>query len=299
MIRPRPLSSGDAVAILSPASIINPDYVAGAVATLTAAGYAPVVMAHTLGRQGSYSGTAAERLADLTDALTDTSIRAIICSRGGYGAVHLLEALSALPLADDPKWLAGFSDISALHALMASRGIMSVHSSMTRQLSAGPDTPATKALLSILEGGSPRVEWEAHGSVPNRPGAAHGTLRGGNLAVLDGLAGTPFDDLLADSILFIEDIGEPIYKVERMLFRLRMSGVLGALRGLVVGRFTDYRPDSNYTTMEAMIADMTGGYGYPVAFNAPIGHIGEANMPVIHGAEATLRVAPEGASLIF
>ncbi|MDE6832270.1 MAG: LD-carboxypeptidase, partial [Muribaculaceae bacterium] len=134
MKRPLPLRPGASIAILSPASVINPDYVDGAAATIRRLGYRPLVMPHTLGRSGSYSATAADRLADLTDALTDPSIRAIICSRGGYGAVHLLLSLATLPIESAPKWLVGFSDISALHALMQKHGVQSIHAPMMKHI---------------------------------------------------------------------------------------------------------------------------------------------------------------------
>ena len=299
MKRPLPLRPGDSIAILSPASMINPDYVDGAAATIRRLGYRPLVMPHTLGRSGSYSATAADRLADLTDALTDPSIRAIICSRGGYGSVHLLLSLATLPIESDPKWLVGFSDISALHALMASKGIMSIHSSMARQLAEAPDSPAVRELFSIMSGTGSTLTWEATPLAPNRPGTATGPLRGGNMAVLEGLAATPFDNYPAGSILFIEDVGEPIYKIERMLYRLSLSGVLSRISALIVGRFTDYQPDRNYQAMEAMIADMTARLPIPIAFNAPVGHIGADNRPLLHGAPATLTVTPAGATLTF
>lgn len=297
MIRPRPLSPGDTIAILSPASIINPDLVAAAVNTIRALGYNPVVMPHALGANGSYSGSKEERLSDIRSAFTNPEIKAIFCSRGGYGAVHLLEELSRLDLASSPKWVVGFSDISAIHALMASKGIMSIHSSMAKQLAEGPSTNPTSQLFNILTGSQSFISWTRHDTVPNRPGFATGTLRGGNLAVLDALVGTPFDDLLPDNILFIEDIGEPIYKIERMLYRLQLSGTLRSLRGLVVGRFTDYKPDRNHSSMEEMIARMTSKYTYPVAFNAPIGHIGSENLPLIHGATVSIEVTAENAKL--
>lgn len=299
MIRPRPLVKGDRIAILSPASAVNPDYVAEAARTISQLGFEPVVMPHTLGTDGSYSGSRPERLADLTAALTDPSIRAIVCSRGGYGAVHLLPELDLLPLADDPKWLIGFSDISALHALLGSHGITSVHASMAKQLARGTDTDATRHLLTLLGGEGYTLLWDAPEGVDNRPGTATGVTAGGNLAVIDGLAATRFDPVKPGAILIIEDIAEPIYKIERILWRLKISGMLGRLGALVVGRFTEYRPDRNYATMEAMIADMTAGAPYPVAYGAPIGHIDYLNMPVLLNAPATLHVAPRTAALQF
>lgn len=294
MIRPRPLIPADKIAILSPASAINPDYVGGAASTIAAAGWTPVIYPGALGHSGSYSGSRARRLDDLTRALTDPSIRAIICSRGGYGAVHLLDQLSSLPLADDPKWLIGFSDISALHALMQAKGIQSIHASMAKQLAKGVDHPINQLLFNILRGQENNYAFRPHPY--NRNGTATARLVGGNLAVLGGLIGTPYDLLQPDTLLFIEDIAEPIYKVERILYQLRLKGVLQRLKGLIVGRFTEYSPDANHPSMERMIADMTAPYTYPVAFNIPMGHIDD-NIPIIVGATATLSVTQTEASL--
>lgn len=296
MILPRPLKPGDTVAIVSPAGIINPVYVDGAADTLRTEGWKVVIGPHALGKCGSYSGSAQERYDDLANALTDTAVRAIICSRGGYGAVHLLERLSRLPLADDPKWIVGFSDISALHALMISKGIASIHASMTKQLANGGENDANRQLFNILRGEMPSYRFES--DPRNRHGSAKGRLAGGNLAVLEGLAGTQFDILKPDNVLFIEDIAEPVYKIERILYRLRLAGVLPRLKGLIVGKFTEYEGDKNYREMEDMIAEMTAPYGYPVAFNVPIGHIDE-NLPIIEGVEVELDVMPDATLLDF
>lgn len=296
IIFPRPLDDGDKVAIISPASIINPQLVDGAVDTLRAAGLNPVVAPHALDRSGNYAGSAAHRLADITAALRDPSTRAILCSRGGYGAVHLLQSLACEPLADDPKWIVGFSDISALHALMSSRGIASIHASMAKQLTHGPADPLNRCLLSMLRGERPGLAFgpDSH----NRHGQVRGRLVGGNLAVLAQLIGTPFDVFSPGTVLFIEDISEPIYKVERILYQLRLSGVLASLAGLIVGRFTGYQPDANYARMDDMVADMTAPYGYPVAFGAPVGHIDD-NHPMIEGAEVELSVDTRGTVMTY
>lgn len=294
MIRPRPLITGDKIAILSPASAINPDYVEAAASAIAAAGWTPVIYPGALGRNGTYSGSREQRLRDLSDALADPSVRAILCSRGGYGAVHLLDHLSRLPLADDPKWLIGFSDISALHALMQSKGIQSIHASMARQLAKGVNHPINQLLFNILRGQENNYAFRPHPY--NRNGTATARLVGGNLAVLGGLIGTPYDLLQPDTLLFIEDIAEPIYKVERILYQLRLKGVLQRLKGLIVGRFTEYSPDANHPSMERMIADMTAPYAYPVAFNIPVGHIDD-NIPLIQGSTVTLTVTPDETTL--
>lgn len=291
-IVPRPLCQGDRVAIVSPASIIDPELVTGAADTLRQLGYEPVVMPHALGCRGSYSGEERERLDDMRMALEDPSVAAILCSRGGYGAVHLLEQLEPV-VGRHVKWLIGFSDISALHALWYARGMASVHGSMAKQLALGTDTIATKRLLDILGGGRPELSWGSTPLAVNRPGRATAQLTGGNMAVLDALVGTPYNSLRPGNILFIEDVAEPIYKIERMLYHLKLAGILPSLAGLVVGRFTEYRPDRNYGSMEAMIADMVAEYDYPVAFNAPVGHVGGENMPLLHGVTSTLIVTDD------
>ena len=293
---PRPMAAGDKIAILSPASIIKEEYVTGAVETLGRFGFAHEVMPHTLGRLGSYSGSRRERLADFESACSLPDIRAIMCSRGGYGAVHLLDALDKLPLEDDPKWLIGFSDVSALHALMAKHGIVSIHASMAKGMCSGVGNHLNRMLVEMLRGERPGMAGEM--SVFNRTGTGRGVLRGGNLAVLDGLFGTPFNDIVPGCILVIEDIAEPIYKIERMLYRLKLSGVLNRLSGLIVGAFTEYKADSNFETMEEMINEMLGAVDFPVAFGAPIGHI-EENTPWFHNAPACLTVTPCGWTLSY
>lgn len=295
MIIPSPLKPGDRIAILSPASAVNPEYVSAAAKTLRAQGYFPEIMPHACGKCGSYSATETDRLADIAEAFTRKDIRAILCSRGGYGCVHLLPHLAKLPLVDDPKWLIGFSDVSALHQLMASKGIVSIHGSMAKALALHPaDFETNAALLRMLGGDMPEVKWPTHPL--SLPGTAEGTLRGGNLAVIQALIDTPFHPFVDGQILFIEDIAEPIYKVERILCQLRMSGILQRSAGIVIGQFTEYRPDANHSEMYSMISPLVSDLGIPVAFNAPIGHI-EENMPLLHGAPYRLAVAPNGSLL--
>lgn len=281
---------------MSPSSSILPDYVAGAVAALRRFGYDPVPSEHCLGHCGGYSGTEAERLADLSGAILNPEVKAILCSRGGYGAVHLLDRLPLDSLPTQPKWLIGFSDISALHAAWSSRGVASIHASMAKHLTLfGDGDAATQALLGILAGGRPCYDAAPHPY--NRPGQATGTLAGGNMAVLTGLTATPYDLIARAGILFIEDVGEAVYKIERMLYNLRLNGTLARIKGLVVGRFTDYAcPDGNGETMDDMVRRMTSGLDIPIAFGFPCGHVDE-NMPLIEGDTVTLTVTASGATL--
>lgn len=297
IIFPAPLKEGDKIAICSPAGPIAPEKVERAVKVLRDEGWQVEIMPHTFGKIGYYSGTDDERFDDLSKAILDPEIKAIICSRGGYGAVHILDRLDRLDLRNNPKWIAGFSDISALHALMTKHGIASIHSSMTAAIGDGYDNPDNAELFAVLRGARPAYTFDGH--THDRCGIATGTLLGGNLAVIAELINTPFDIIKPDTILFIEDIAEPIYKIERILYQLQLSAVLPGLRGLIVGQFTDYKPDSIHLDMYDMIRDMTVRYDYPVAFNAPIGHV-DHNIPLIESAQVTLKVDSSGRnSLIF
>jgi muramoyltetrapeptide carboxypeptidase len=268
-----------------------------------------VVCEHTLGAHGSYSATPAERLADFRTALADPGVRAILCSRGGYGAVHLLPDFPIDEWLADPRWLIGFSDISALHAMLNARDVVSIHASMCKALTLRDASDADNAmLLDILTGKRPHYCVDAH--TANRQGTAHGIVRGGNLAVIADLIATPYSPFATpeDTILVIEDIAEPIYKVERILWQLRLSGYLDRVVGIIVGQFTEYRPDKNYDDMYAMLADMLGTSprggvaaqtcNCPVAMNFPVGHV-DHNIPLLMGAPATLTVAPDSATLRF
>lgn len=284
---PKKLERGDKIVIVSPASIPVPDDVQNAAKVLRAEGWEVEIAPHTLGKSGSYSGTIEERYSDLASALEDPRVRAILCSRGGYGAVHLLDRLNRLDLKDDPKWIIGFSDISALHALMVTNGIASIHASMAQHIAEGPDDVDNAALFRILRGERPAFSFP--GTANDRLGIVDGQLMGGNLAVIAELINTPYDIIKPDTILFIEEVEEPIYKVERIMYQLRLSGVLAKLRGIIFGQFTGYNADRNHKTMEDMLREMVAPYSYPVAYNAPIGHVFH-NIPVIEGAHVTLKV---------
>lgn len=302
-----PLKPGDTVAIVSPASVIDPQLVEGAVRTLRAYGFEPKVGKHCLGTHGSFSGTAEARLDDLTEALCDPEVGAILCSRGGYGCVHLLPELDRLMQTGRvaPKWLIGFSDVTALHALWWKHGLQSVHASMAKHLANyGPEDPLNLQLIEILKGGQTEVVLPLNYSGSeygrdSRRGSAEGEVVGGNLAVLGGLIGTPYCPVRPGSILLIEDIAEPIYKVERILWQLRLGGIADRLGGVIVGQFTDYRaPSRDHADMYQMIGRFFGGCGFPVAMDVPVGHVDD-NRPLILNRRARLDVGDNQAVLTY
>lgn len=292
------------IAIVTPASIIKPELVDGACATLRAWGCEPQEGEHVRGEHGSFGGSYEERLSDLRDAMADPEVDAILCSRGGYGCAHLLDALDAdEALWRYPKPVIGFSDVSALHALWRKHGLSSVHSSMAKHLANfGPGDPINRRLFSIMQGeGCQAVEW----MLPDAPfapgretlpmhadGEAAAPIVGGNLAVTQALIGTPYDPFVPGAIILVEDIAEPIYKVERIFRQLRMAGILRRAAGLIVGRFTEYRPSRDHESMERMLSQFVGDLpqGAPVAFGAPVGHF-DGNLPLLLNTPAHFTVA--------
>ncbi len=301
---PDPLRPGEAVAIVSPATVVKAEYVRGAASALEARGFRVKIMPHAMGpAYGSYASSLEGRVADMRNALADDSVKVILCARGGYGCVHLLEHLPAELVAAGHKWLAGFSDVSVLHALWQRAGLVSLHAPMAKHLTLMPaDDACTLQLLGLLTSSSPGVDY----NVPPHPldieGVATGRLVGGNLAVLSHLTGTPWDVLTPapgeDTILFIEDVGEAIYATERMLWQLKLTGALHRMKGIVVGQFTQARPDLNFPSTTHMIGARLREWGVscPVSACFPAGHV-DHNLPLPLGASVTLSVSPRGTSL--
>lgn len=256
---------------------------------------------------GSYAASLAQRVADFTDAWSREDVDLVICARGGYGCVHMIDYLSTDFIAAHPKWLVGFSDVSALHALLYKSGTASIHGGMAKQLVENTDFgfgTYRKVLKNLVESCSPMLEYQ----IPHHPynilGESRGVLLGGNLAVLNGLAGTPFDIMAEclhrDVILFIEDVSEPIYAVERMLYRLHLQGVLGKVKGILVGQFTEWKPDRNHESVYDMIHECFEMWGIscPVVFDFPVGH-NEHNVPLVEGMMCSLRSGVDQVILSF
>lgn len=304
LIIPPYLHEGDKVVILSPSSKIDKAFLKGAVKRLTSWGLRPVLARHAGSSHGTYAGTVGQRLEDLQAAMDDPDTRAILCSRGGYGAVHLVGKLDFSRFRESPKWLIGFSDITALHNLWQREGFASLHAPMARHLTVEPeDDFCTQALRDILTGaivapeGSFSYTCDAHKL--NRRGTAEGTLRGGNFAVFNGLRGTPYDIPADGTVLFIEDVGERPHAIERMMYNLKLGGVLERLSGLIIGQFTEYKEKKQLgKELYGALAELVKEYDYPVCFNFPVGHV-PMNLPLINGAPVRLDVDRKGVKLTF
>ena len=302
MVMPPWLKAGDRIAVVSPSSCPDSMTVVRGCQTLREWGYVPVVGRHALKRYHGFAGTADERTEDLLWALTDTTVRAVMCSRGGDGAVQVLQRLPLSVFTRNPKWLIGFSDATALHSAAVSAGVMSIHGSMCHAISSmqGRDTVSV-TLRRLLEGRLPTYRIAPHPL--DQAGEATGMLVGGNLSVLCGLAGSDYDFLnRADDglILFIEDTKEEMTKVDRMFHLLEIRGVLLRLRGIIVGRFSDYkRPENDFADMYEMLHEYLQHYDFPVCYGFPVGHARLNNFPMVEGCEVQLTVGSNGTRLTF
>ncbi len=307
-VAPQFLKPGDKVAILSPASTPKKAYVDAGVATLKQWGYAPVVGEHVLDNCHGYAGTPQQRLDDLMQALRDPSVKAILCTRGGYGSAMMLGLIHPDTLAKYPKWIIGYSDITSLHSAQVRAGNMSLHANMCGNLA---DKEADKTiqgyLRDILRGKLPTYRVPAHPF--NQPGTAQGILLGGNMAVFSvNFSGSAQWDFLdrdyiqsRNIILFFEDVGESMPRVASMLTQLRLKGTLGQVRGIIIGRFTDYKPQNGYTDMNDMLHDLLTSYGLdiPICYDFPASHDESWNYPLIEGHPVTLDVTDDGVTLRF
>lgn len=258
-----------------------------------------VTIGKTVGSEHHYfSGTDEERLQDLQAMLDDPDIDAIVMGRGGYGMSRIIDRLDWTKFKLNPKWICGFSDITVLHSHMhASMQMPTLHSPMCGAIT--PDTVNAghiKRMLACLIGESQHYHTPPHQN--NRLGTGEGILVGGNLAILSHLAGSASDIDTTGKILFIEDIGEHLYKMDRMMLTLKRAGKLDRLKGLIVGGLTDMedteRPFGK--TVEQILYDNVAEYNYPVCFGFPAGHIDD-NHTLTLGMVHKLAVTEQGAHL--
>ena len=292
------LKPNDQIRIVSPSGSIETKYIVGAKKTLRSWGLNVTVGKFARTKYGRFAGTAEQRIADLQEALDDPSVNAILCSRGGYGVAQIIDKLDFSTFQKSPKWLIGFSDITILHNAINNLGIASIHGIMAKHLTEFPDsTKQVQIFRKMIFGKLPTY------SVPvnkhNRIGRAEGKLIGGNLSVLIGLRGSQFDLAYKDNILFIEDIAEKPYHIDRMMQNLRFSGVLSELSGLIVGQFSDCVEDPLMKQSVAqVIASAVSEYNYPVCFNFPSGHV-DYNLPLKMGEMVQFEVTKKGGKLVF
>lgn len=278
----RVLSPGSRLALLAPSGPFDVDSFERGVERLRTR-YEVRYDESIFARRGYFAGDDAQRLQVLERALSDPQIDALVAARGGYGATRLLPYLEVERVRRANKLLVGFSDITALHALWARAGLGSIHGSMVAKLGQC-ESPLFERWTRSLEGARPA---SLGGLSQLAPGRARGRLLGGNLAVLSALLGTGFAPPLDDSILFLEDVGERPYRVDRMLTSMAQAGWLDRVSGVALGAFSQCDPGPDGTTVEQVLAERLGPRGLPVVAGVPAGHVDD-NLELPLGEIVTL-----------
>ena len=287
----KPLKKGDLVALAAPARAVSAEEMAPAIAMLENWGLQVVVPDGLYEREGQFAGSDGHRAALLQRLLDEAEVKAILCCRGGYGTVRLIDRLDFSRFALSPKWIVGYSDVTVLHShLHRTLGLPTLHATMPINFPADlRPTPATESLRRTLFGEKADYQWDGHG----RDGVAEGLVVGGNLSILYSLCGSASAIDTRGKILLIEDLDEYLYHIDRMMQNLRRNGMLDGLAGLVVGGMTDMHDNAIPfgRTAEEIVMDAVADRHFPVAFGAPFGHLGDNNLALNLGINMRLEVA--------
>lgn len=291
MITPSPLKPGDKIGIVAPSRKISQNELKEAINLFESWGFEVVPGDNIFEFFHQFAGKDHVRAQDFIQMIKNPEIKAIVCARGGYGTIRLLEALNHDVIKRNPKWIVGYSDITVLHSYFNKViELETIHGSMPINCLPGASQNETwSRLLGVLEGKPLSYEIVSHAL--NRKGKAEGMLVGGNLSVLFSLRGT-FCDIDTDGrILFLEDLDEYLYHIDRMMMNLKIAGKLKKLKGLIVGGMSDMKDNAVPFGRNAyeIIADAVSDYNYPVIFNFPAGHC-EPNLPLIFGRMVKLDV---------
>jgi muramoyltetrapeptide carboxypeptidase len=289
MITPAALQPNDVIGIVSPGKHIDAALLERAANLIKQLGYRVKIGEHATDRHHYFSGTDAERAHDFQRMLDDDEVKLILCSRGGYGSARIIDRLDFSRFGQQPKWIAGYSDITVFHAhVLRTFGVESLHATMP--LDFGDDPSSDAPLRKLLEAASGQQQYyEIEANPNNRSGNAGALLTGGNLSVLCSLLATPSEVETDDKILFIEEVGESCYRIDRMMNTLLRAKKLNHLAGLVVGGLTPVANDNFGMSTAEIIAEAVAPFNFPVAFGFPAGHFHD-NYPLIMGLTYQLEV---------
>ncbi len=300
MLKPPTLRNGARIGVVTPSRKVDQETLMRGCALIETWGLKVELSKHAVSSENKYLAAADQaRLTDLQQMLDREDIDAIFCARGGYGMTRIVDHLNFDQLKRKPKWIVGFSDITALHLRLETEGIESIHGCMPVQYSKEQYKDSIESLRKILFG-QESENIKANYDLQNRMGEAHGQVIGGNLSLIVDAIGTTSSPEGKGKILILEEIDEPLYKIDRMLTQIKRVGLFEDLAGLVIGHMTDLT-DTDLPfgqSVRELILDKISTRTFPVAFGFPIGH--EApNMAWRHGGIASLRVDEEGSSLDF
>ncbi|AZA72501.1 S66 peptidase family protein [Chryseobacterium indoltheticum] len=305
-IFPKSIKKGDKIAIISPAGSVEPTQLEKGIEMIKSKGFEPILGEHLYTKFSNgynYAGTEDQRLKDINWALNDNEISAVWASRGGYGCQHLLHGLNLKEFSKNPKWYIGYSDNTVIQSFLMKKGFASIHAQTIKTSSFGVTEESYDLIFDILKGKSPKYSLES--SQFNKKGNIEGELIGGNLALIYALLGTKYSFDFKDKILFIEDIGENFYALDRMMMSLELAGVFTKIKGLIVGGMTNMGDEKDNKQYEEsfdefankLISDRISKYNFPVVFDFPNGHIKD-NRPLIIGSKVSLKIG-EKTSLNF
>ncbi|WP_288377175.1 LD-carboxypeptidase [Chryseobacterium culicis] len=298
MIFPKSLKKGDKIAVISPAGAVDASQLEKGIEMIKSRGFEPVLGEHLYTKFSNgynYAGTEKERAKDINWALNDTEIRAVWASRGGYGCQHLIQHLKLKNFTENPKWYIGYSDNTVIQSYLLKKGFVSIHGQTIKTSSFGVTDESYDLIFDILKGKKPKYSLESHQF--NKVGNIEGELVGGNLALIYALLGTKYSFDFKDKILFIEDIGENFYALDRMIMSLELAGVFNKIKGLIVGGMTNMGDEKENKSYEEsfdefaykLISDRVSKYKFPVVFAFPNGHIKD-NRPLLIGASIKMNI---------
>ncbi len=295
---PKPLKKGAKIAVISPAGAVDTSQLEKGIEMIKDRGFEPVLGEHLYNKFSNgynYAGTENERLSDINWAFNDDSISAVWASRGGYGCQHLVQHLKLKKFTENPKWYIGYSDNTVIQSYLLNKGFASIHGQTIKTSSFGVTDESYNMIFDVLKGKMPKYALKYHEF--NKQGNIEGELVGGNLALIYALLGTKYSFDFRNKILFIEDIGENFYALDRMIMSLELAGVFGKIKGLIVGGMTNMGDEKENKSYEEsfdefaykLISERISKYKFPVVFGFPNGHIKD-NRPLIIGGNVRLQV---------
>jgi muramoyltetrapeptide carboxypeptidase len=299
MNRPEYLKKGDTLGIIAPSRKIVEEDISVFLSYVEKWGLKVKLGKHLFDSYHQFAGTDRNRAAELQEMIENEEVKAVVCARGGYGSLRTLVETDFTSFEKNPKWIAGFSDITVLHAYLGKfLNCESIHSLMPINFQVDADAETIESFRKVLFGED--ISYEFPFNHLNKEGEVSAEIVGGNLSILYSLNGTPYFPDVNNKILFIEDVDEYLYHIDRMLMNLMLSGVFNKIKGLVVGSFSKMNDNEIPfgKTAEQIIAEITEKYNIPVAFSFPSGHI-SSNKTLIFGRQAALRVGKDKSSLSF
>lgn len=298
MIIPRFLNPKSKIRIVSPAGKVKEEKIMPAVEWLRKESFQVEIGEHVFAEHHQFAGTDEQRLSDLQTALDDPKTDAIICARGGYGTVRIIDKLDFSKFIGNPKWLVGFSDITVLHACLNRLNVATIHGVMPQHFLDEEENPTDSliSLMTLLRGQD--VEYAFPGSEENREGKANAELIGGNLSIISSLQGTPYELDTKGKILFIEEIDEYLYHTDRMMHQLKLASKLNKLKGLIVGDFTNMKDNESPfgLSVQEIIMEAVQEFNYPVCFGFPVGH-DKNNQALVFGKIWELEVSKKQSTI--